>query len=150
MGGFLNCSEYEVIYKKRAYHVVNYKCKKNEMSISKINRVHRDESNLYFVIRFPEGKTIDDIEDVKFLVKEKEETLLADSLISKSQLDNEIALSGLDVAMVTIDVDDYDDIVIGNLYKASLFCKWIGDTDFDENVEYLFDFQTKQNFDNNN
>lgn len=117
---------------------------------SKIERVNRDESNLCFVIRFPKGKKISDIQDVQFLVKENDFSPLANALIKKTLVLGEIILSGLDTAIVSINVNDYDNISIGNLYRASLFCKWSDNIDFDENVENLFDFQTIQNFDNNN
>lgn len=120
------------------------------MSRQKILRIHRDESDICFVIRFPKGKTISDIEDVKFLVKKIDSSPLGEALISKTLQTGYIYLTGLDVARVKMNVDDYDNIEIDQLYRASLFCKWIGNTDFDENVKYLFDFQTKQNFDNNN
>lgn len=120
------------------------------MAKFKIEAIHRDESDLCFVIRFPKGKTINDIADVKFLVKENDGDPLAEALITKTMAAGEIVLSGLDVAKVQRTVDDYDNIIIDELYRAALFCRWKGNTDFDENVKYLFDFQTRQNFDNNN
>lgn len=116
----------------------------------KITRVHRDESDLNFIIRFPKGKTINNIEDVKFLVKENDYSHLSNSLIDKTLSAGQIRLVSPNVALVNMNVSDYDNITIGALYRASLFCKWVGDIDFDENVERLFDFQTEQNFDNNN
>jgi len=120
------------------------------MAREKILRVHRDESDICFVIRFPKGKSINDIEDVKFIVKEYDSDPLASSIITKTLGTGTIVLSGRDIALVDMQVEDYDNIVIGELYRASLFCKWTGNTDFDENVKSLFDFQTKQNFDNDN
>jgi len=120
------------------------------MAKMKIIRVHRDESDICFVIRFPKGKTILDIQDIKFLVKEKDDTALPSAIITKTKSGGDITLSGKDVAKVKMNVSNYNNIVIGNLYRSALFVKWTGNTDFDENVKYLFDFQTKQNFDNDN
>ncbi len=118
---------------------------------SKILRINNDVSDLNFVIRFPEGKTISDIEDIIFLVKAEDDTPLIDALISKTLSNSEIELSNQDIAKVTTWVTtDYDDLEIDVLYVAALFCKWTGDSDFDENVEQLFDFQLEQNFHNNN
>lgn len=116
----------------------------------KITRTHRDESDLSFIIRFPKGKTIRDIQDVKFLVKENDYSPLVNSLIVKTLSSSQIRLVNPDIAIVNMEVSDYNNITIGALYRACLFCKWIGDIDFDENVERFFDFQTIQNFDNNN
>lgn len=120
------------------------------MAKFKIERIHRDESDICFVIRFPKGKNIGDVQDLKFIVKKDDNTPLANALITKTKAAGEITLSGLDIAKVQMTVNDYDNIIIDNLYRAGLFCKWTGNTDFDENVKYLFDFQTVQNFDNNN
>ena len=116
----------------------------------KIIRIHRDESNLNFVIRFPKLKIITDIDDVVFLVKELDADPLDDNLIEKYLSNTEITLTDKDVAIVSFTTADYDNIEIDKLYRAALFCKWQGNNDFDENVEYLFDFQTKQNFHNDN
>jgi hypothetical protein len=115
----------------------------------KILRIYRDESNLNFVIRFPKGKTITDIEDVIFLVKELDADPLDENLIEKLLSDSQITLADLDVAQVNFEVEDYEGMTINKLYRAALFCKWQGDSDFDENVERLFDFQLEQNFHNN-
>lgn len=119
------------------------------MSKQKIILVHRDESPINFVIRFPRGKTIDDIQDVIFLVKSTDASPLATSIIEKLYSNNQITLAEKDIANVFLTVNDYQNIEVGKLYRAALFCKWIGNVDFDENVEYLFDFQTKQSFHNN-
>jgi hypothetical protein len=116
----------------------------------KIERVYRDESNLNFVIKFPKGKTITDISDIIFLVKELDADPLASNLLDKFLSESDITLYGKDIAIVKFSVTDYDNMVIDKLYRAALFCKWIGSSDFDENVERLFDFQLKQNFHNNN
>jgi hypothetical protein len=118
---------------------------------NKILRINRDTSDLNFVIRFPDDKTIEDIEDVIFLIKNEDDTPLDEALLSKTLLAGEITLYNLDVAKVTTwSVSDYDPFEIGVLYQAALFCKWKDDPDFDENVESLFDFQLVQNFHNNN
>jgi hypothetical protein len=114
----------------------------------KIIRIYRDESDLNFVLRFPKGKTITDIEDVIFLVKELDADPLDQNLIEKLLSDSKITLTDLDVAQVSFEVEDYENITIDKLYRAALFCKWQGNTDFDENVERLFDFQAVQNFHN--
>ena len=88
--------------------------------------------------------------DIVFLVKELDADPLADNLLDKFLSLGEITVTDKDVAIVAFNVSDYDNIVIDRLYRASLFCKWQGSTDFDENVERLFDFQARQNFHNNN
>lgn len=116
-----------------------------------ILRINRDVSDLNFIIRFPKGKTISDIQDVIFLVKLKDSTPLEEALISKTLSDSEITLANKDiVTVVSWSTSDYDDLEIDFLYEAALFCKWTGDSDFDENVEQTFDFQLEQNFHNNN
>lgn len=120
------------------------------MNKYKIIRTYNDQNDLGFTIEFPEGKSISDIEDVIFLVKEKDSDPLAEALITKLYSNSEITLHNLDVAKVKFSLSDYDNIEIGNLYEAALFCKWTGDPDFDEYVERLFDFQCVQNFHNNN
>ena len=118
---------------------------------NKILRINRDVSDLNFIIRFPKGKTIADIEDVIFLVKLTDSTPLSSALISKTLSASEITLVNKDIAKVTEwTLADYDGLEIDCLYEAALFCKWSGDSDFDENVEQLFDFQLEQNFHNNN
>lgn len=117
---------------------------------NKIFRINRDESKLKFVIKFPKGKTISDVEDVVFLVKTNDDTALASALITKLKSTSKIELVNPDIALVSFDVNDYNNLTVGTLYKAALFCKWTGNTDFDENVERIFDFQVTQNFHNNN
>ena len=118
---------------------------------NKILRINRDVSDLNFIIRFPKDKTISDIEDVIFLVKILDSDPLSSALISKTMSASEITLSNQDVIKVTTWVlADYDNLVVDCLYEAALFVKWTGDSDFDENVERLFDFQLEQNFHNNN
>ena len=117
---------------------------------NKILRINRDTSDLNFIVRFPTGKTIADIEDVIFLVKKEDDSPLDEALISKTFSNSEIVLLNKDIVKVVgWSVSDYDNLEIGALYQAALFCKWSGDADFDENVEYLFDFQLEQNFHNN-
>jgi len=150
LGNTENICFHEVKYIEKEYYV-NYNCNNKNMGhCIKIERVHRDESNLNFVIRFPKGRTMADIKDVKFLVKRNDSSLLTDALIVKTLLSGEITLSGLDKAKVVFLVSDYDNIEIDHLYRAALFCKWQESVDFDENVANVFDFQTIQNFDNNN
>lgn len=117
---------------------------------NKIIRINRDESDLTFVIKFPKGKSISDVEDVVFLVKEQDSSPLINALIAKFKSQGKITLSAPDIAVVKLEVSDYDNLTIDALYSAALFCKWTGNTDFDENVERLFDFQITQNFHNNN
>ena len=118
---------------------------------NKILRINRDVSDLNFIIRFPKDKTISDIEDVIFLVKLIDSTPLENALISKTLSNSEITLLNKDIVKVsTWTIQDYDLLEIDYLYEAALFCKWTGDSDFDENVEQLFDFQLEQNFHNNN
>jgi hypothetical protein len=118
---------------------------------NKILRINRDTTDLNFIIRFPNDKTIADIEDVIFLVKKDDDSPLDEALISKTLSNSEITLLNKDIVKVTSwDVSDYDDLEVDYLYQAALFCKWAGDSDFDENVERLFDFQITQNFHNNN
>ena len=117
---------------------------------NKILRINRDESDLKFVIYFPKGKSISDIEDVVFLVKEKDSDPLADALILKLMNSGDITLINKDLVIVKFATSDYNNLEIDVLYEAALFCKWTGNNDFDENVERLFDFQLEQNFHNNN
>lgn len=117
---------------------------------NKIIRINRDESELKFAIKFPKGKTISDVEDVIFLVKAKEETPLVSALILKLKSTSKIELVSPNMAVVLFETADYNNLEVGVLYKAALFCKWTGKNDFDENVEQLFDFQLIQNFHNNN
>ena len=116
----------------------------------KISRIYRDESNLNFVIQFPKGKTLTDIEDAIFLIKEIDATPLAEALVTKLLSNSQIELANKDIAKVKFVVADYNNLQIGVLYRAAFFCKWTGNSDFDENVERLFDFELIQNFHNNN
>ena len=116
----------------------------------KIDRKNRDVSSLNFKIIFPKGRGIGDIEDVKFIVKLTEDTPLANALITKTLLGSTISLLNQNSAVVSFVTSDYDNLSLGIIYKAGLFCKWTDQSDFDENVESLFDFEIKQNFDNNN
>ena len=120
------------------------------MNKYKIYRINRDESDLNFVIRFPKGKTIADIIDVVFLVKDIDSTSLTEAHIHKLYSNSEITLTAPDIARVKFSVGDYNTLVIDQLYEAALFCKWDGDLDFDENVERLYDFEVEQNFHINN
>lgn len=115
----------------------------------KIYRTYDSENEETFIIEFPEGKTIADIEDAIFLVKEQEGTLLSDAKVTKTLIGGDITLHNLDVAKVKWLKSDYVNLEIDVLYKAAFFCKWAGDADYDENVERIFDFQLKQNFHNN-
>ena len=116
----------------------------------KITRVKNDLSNLDFVLKFPGTKTIDDIVDAIFIVKEEDDTPLAEAIISKTLQAAEITKEADDILHVSFLVTDYDDLIIEKLYKAALFVKWNGEADFDENVESIFDFEIEQNFHNNN
>lgn len=117
---------------------------------TKIIRINRDESDLTFLITFPKGKTITDIQDVIFLIKNATNTPLVDALVIKLKSSSEIDLIAPNIAVVNFTTSDYDSLEIDVLYTAALFCKWNGNNDFDENIERLFDFQVIQNFHNNN
>ena len=116
----------------------------------KILRINNDTETLNFIIRFPKGKTITSIDDVIFLVKEYDSDPLDEALLVKYLSGGAITLHNKDIAMVHFQLNDYLGMKIDVLYRAALFCKWIGSSDFDENVEHLFDFQLEQNFHNDN
>lgn len=116
----------------------------------KILRINNDTEPLGFVIRFPKGKTITSIDDIIFLVKEYDSDPLDQALVEKYLSTGEITVANKDLAFVQFSVADYDTMEVDVLYRAGLFCKWIGSSDFDENVEHVFDFQLEQDFHNNN
>ena len=119
------------------------------MNKYKIYRTYNSENDENFVIEFPENKTIADVQDVIFLVKVKGSDALTSALVSKTLNAGDITLHDLDIAKVQWAESDYTNLEIDTLYEAALFCKWVGDSDYDEYVERLFDFQLKQNFHNN-
>lgn len=120
------------------------------MEAYKIVRVNKDTGLEYFVIEFPQGRSINSIADAIFVVKENDSTPLVDALVSKTILSGDINMKDVDVAEVSFDLSDYDNLEIGVLYRAAFYLKWIGDADYDEKVERIFDFQIKQNFHNDN
>lgn len=116
----------------------------------KILRVRNDLDTLNFVIRFPKGKVITDIDDVVFIVKEKDSTPYDQALVLKFLSGGKVTVHHQDIAKVHWELQDYSLLKVDVLYRAALFCKWQGASDFDENVEHLFDFQLTQNFHNDN
>jgi hypothetical protein len=120
------------------------------MEAYKIIRVNKDTSLEYFVIEFPEGKNLNTIQDAIFVVKEKDSDDLGDALISKTIVGGGITIKDIDLAEVSFTLEDYDNLEIDVLYRAAFFVKWVGQADYDENVERLFDFQVIQNFHNDN
>ena len=120
------------------------------METYKINRVNKDTSLEHFVIEFPQGKNINSIQDAIFMVKEYDGNPLTETLLSKTIVGGDISIIDIDIAQVSFDLSDYDNLEIGVLYRAAFFVKWSGEADYDENVERIFDFQIVQNFHNDN
>ncbi len=125
------------------------------MANYKIDRIYNDEADLTFKVKLAKGKTLASILDIVFIIKEKDDTAYLSKILEKTLLGGDISTSlnstsdTFIFAVVSFAVADYTSLVIGNTYRAGLFCKWIGDTDFDENVEQIFDFQVIQDFHNN-
>lgn len=114
----------------------------------KIERTFEDVNPLSFKLTFPEGKSLSDVNDVIFIVKPKDDSPYSEVLIEKTLLGGDISTSGTRYFIVAFETADYTNLVIGNSYRAALFCKWDGETDFDESVEQIFDFEIIQNFHN--
>lgn len=119
-------------------------------SREKILRIYNDTDTLNFVVRFPKGKSINTIDDVIFLVKQNDSDPMSLVLIEKYLSQGQITLHNKDIVRVYLTLEDYDGLKVDVLYRAALFCKWQNASDFDENVEHLFDFQLEQNFHNDN
>ena len=119
------------------------------MANYKINRIFNDESLLTFKITaFPEGQSFDSVADIVFAVKKLDDDDYADKLVEKKFTAAQITKVGTNVVTVKIETTDYENLVIGETYRAALFFKWIKDTDFDENVEQLYDLEIIQDFHN--
>lgn len=92
------------------------------------------------------NKVPGDIADIIFLVK----TLITDpdvnALMDKKESLGDIIFTAPDIVSVLWDEDEYDPFIINTVYKAGLFLKFIGDPQFDENVNTLFNLKITQDF----
>lgn len=111
--------------------------------MDKITRKYGAGDPLHFVIDLTEypGKTIGDIDDVFFSIKNKQSDADADSLLFKSQNNggkitvtaqaNPLYLDALVEWLGT----EYTNMEIKKTYLGAIFIKWNGEAMADENVE---------------
>lgn len=118
------------------------------MANYKIKRTYGDLNPMNFKVTYPSGKTLADVADAIFLVKPTNESPWADRLIEKTIVGGGISTSGTRMFIVQLESSDYDDLVIGQTYRAALFLRFNGDSDYNESVEQIFDFDVVQNFHN--
>ena len=119
------------------------------MANYKINKIYNDESPLVFrITKFPTGKSFATMQDIVFVVKKLDSDAYTERLVSKKLSDGEISTSGTRDVFVTFPISAYAGLEIGVTYRAGLFCKWTGDSDYDENVEQLYDLEITQDFHN--
>lgn len=119
------------------------------MAKYKITRIYNDESDLVFKIKsFPTGKSLAGTDDIIFVIKENDNDAYSAKIIEKTKTGGQISTIGTRFIHVNFDVADYSGLTIGQSYRASCFCKWTGDTDYDENVEQIYDLEIIQDFHN--
>ena len=112
-----------------------------------ITKPINDVNDLLFTLSLPTGRVWADIEDVAFIVKEDIDDALADSKIEKYKSDGDIVLENGDTVKVKFTLQDYTGLVIGYAYVGGLFCKFVGQSDFDESID-TFDFKIKKSMHN--
>jgi hypothetical protein len=118
------------------------------MAKYKIDRRYKDETDLVFSVKFPQGKTIANVEDAIFIIKRTDEAVYGAKLFEKTIIGGGITILNPNLFNVRFIIADYTTMTIGESYRASLFCKWTGDSDYDENVEQIYDFEIIQDFHN--
>ena len=110
--------------------------------MEKIIRKYGSSTDLHFIIDLSEypSKTFADINDVFFIVKEKQSDADADSLLFKKQSLTNITTTqqadpNLIDALVTWLGNEYSNFTVGNTYLGGIFIKWNGESMADENIE---------------
>lgn len=112
-----------------------------------VTKKDKDTNDLLFEITLPTGKTFTDVEDVAFIVKSDIDDLLADAKIEKYLDNGDITLQNSNQILVHFTLSDYENMEIGYDYIAGLFCRFTGQTDFDERID-TFSFQIEKSMHN--
>ena len=110
--------------------------------MEKIVRKYGSSTNLHFRIDLTEypSKSFSDINDVFFIIKEKQSDADIDSLLFKKKSLTQITVTEqsnprfID-AIVEWPGTEYTEFTVGNTYLGGIFIKWNGEAYADENIE---------------
>ena len=113
-----------------------------------ITRIKQDNRPLIFNVSLKKvGKTLQDVSDAYFIVKNVE-TESDTAVFSRQRSLGQILTTGTDVVRVEVNWDstEYTAFQVNKMYKAGVFFKFQGDDFVSENVDQLYYLIIKQDF----